>query len=91
MSADSETRALQRLSRITWRDHGDGFIAMQGYFTPNGARELLQDLGEEAREALGLVFIANHCKAVMRKSLAEEIFRLEGLPLNIIHDKARAL
>jgi hypothetical protein len=63
---------------------------MQGYLTPAGARELLLDLGEEAREALGLVFIAGHSKAVMRKDLAEQIFRLEGLPLTV-QEKARAM
>jgi hypothetical protein len=90
MSYRSETHALKRLSGLTWKADNDGFLTMEGYFTPNGARSLLEQLGDEARDALGLVFIAGHTKAVMKLAQAEKLFALEGLPLNI-HDKARAL
>jgi hypothetical protein len=87
---DSETRALKRLSGITWKADGDGYITMAGYFTPQGAKDLVSELGDEAREALGLVFLAGHTKAVMKQGQAEKIFALEGLPLNV-QEKVRAL
>jgi hypothetical protein len=84
MTYQSESRALKRLSQLTWRDEGtDDFITMAGYFTPQGAKDISRDLGDEARQALGFSLIANHCKVMMRKSLAEKIFGLEGLPLNV--------
>jgi len=86
----SESHALKRLSAITWKADSDGFLTMQGYFTPAGAHSLMEQLGSEGREALGLVFIAGHTKAVMKKSQAEAVFRLEGLPLKI-EERARAI
>ncbi|HEX3747622.1 MAG TPA: hypothetical protein VHW09_26990 [Bryobacteraceae bacterium] len=90
MSFKSENHALKRLSSITWKPDNDGFLTMDGYFTPAGARTLLSQLGEEGRDALGLVFIAHHSKAMMRRSQAERIFEIEGLPLNI-QERVRAL
>jgi hypothetical protein len=86
----TENHALQRLSAITWNAGDDGYLTMEGRFTPAGAQSLLQQLGEEGTEALGLVFIAAHTKAVMKRSSAEAVFRIEGLPLRI-HEHVRAL
>ena len=84
MTYATENRALKRLSQLTWKaEETDDFITMQGYFTAKAAQDLFHDLGQEAREALGFCLIANHTKAMMRKSQAEKLFALEGLDLNI--------
>jgi hypothetical protein len=85
MSYTSENRALKRLSELTWKaEELDDFVTMMGYFTPGGAESISRDLGEETRAALGFSLIANHTKVMLRRSLAEKIFALEGLPpLNI--------
>ena len=84
MTVASENRALKRLSQLTWKaEEADDFICMQGYFPAQAAQDLSRDLGEEARSALGFCLIANHTKIMMRKSQAEKLFTLEGLPLNV--------
>ena len=50
----TENHALKRLSAITWRSDGDGFITMEGSFTPAGAKSLLQQLGDEGRQAISI-------------------------------------
>ena len=85
MTYQSESRALKRLSELTWKaEPDDDFIAMRGYFTAKAAQDISNDLGEEARAALGFSLIANHTKVMLRKSQAEKIFALEGLGLNVL-------
>jgi hypothetical protein len=85
MTFQSETRALKRLSQLTWKaEPDDDFLTMQGYFTAKAAQDISIDLGEEARQALGFCLIANHSKVMLRKSQAEKIFALEGLALNVL-------
>jgi hypothetical protein len=84
MTYQTESRALKRLSELTWKaEENDDFIVMRGYFTPQAASDLSRDLGDEARQAMGFSLIANRTKVMLRKSLAEKIFALEGLPLNL--------
>ena len=90
MTYATENRALKRLSELTWRSEGeDDFISMKGYFSAAAAQAIKEDLGEEVRQALGFCLIANKTKVMLRKSLAERIFGLEGLALNI-QTEARA-
>jgi hypothetical protein len=85
MTYASESRALKRLSELTWKaEPDDDFVTMQGYFTAKAAQDISVDLGEEARAALGFCLIASHTKVMLRKSQAEKIFALEGLALNLL-------
>ena len=85
MTFASEDRALKRLSQLTWKaEPADDFVVMQGCFTVKAAEDISHDLGQEARQALGFCLIANRTRIMLRKSQAEKLFQLEGLPLNVL-------
>jgi hypothetical protein len=85
MTYQTENLALKRLSQLTWKpEETDDFIVMQGYYTTAAAENLRADLGPEACAALGFSLIANRTKIMLRKSLAEKIFALEGLELKVL-------
>jgi hypothetical protein len=79
---ESEIRALKRLSALRWKDYGDGYLLMEGSLTPQGAKDLVEELGPDNCSLLDLGFIAL-TKATMKRCQAEKVFGWEGLPLNI--------
>jgi hypothetical protein len=83
-----ETLALQRLSACKWINDG-AHLTQVGQFTKYDAQALKEDLGAEAREALGFVLLGS--KVVLKAHAAQELFKLEHLPLDVVLTKAEAL
>jgi hypothetical protein len=86
---ESEIRGLKRLAGITWKDYGDGYLTMEGCFTPQGAKDLVEELGPDNCSLLDIKFIAR-TKATMKRCQAEKVFAWEGLALKI-HELGRAI
>lgn len=83
-----EILAMQRLSTCKWINDGT-HLTQVGQFTKYDAQALKEDLGTEAREALGFVLLGS--KVLLKAHAAMELFRLESLPLSIVLTKAEAL
>lgn len=80
MTAESENRAFARLACCEWVPDGK-YIRMRNGFSENVAREIKEGIGQIGSQALGLIFLGG--KAVMIRTQAEALFRVEGYPLNI--------
>jgi hypothetical protein len=76
----TEDKALKLLASFHWNSCGKQ-LALNGHFDPEAAVALMQDLGGNAIEALGLQFLRGNI--YLNANQAEKLFRLEGLVLNV--------
>jgi hypothetical protein len=81
MTQSLETAAMEKLSSVEWEV--DGAYLYTRAFTKDGAKQIRADLGEYAVVALGLVLSEGDRKVMMKRSQAERLMALEGLPLNV--------